>query len=289
MNSSHHSWNAGLLENLDQVQLVVKRDHKEVIEQIGDSLKKFGFSLVRGIENSGKRDLTASKLLSLSADLGKIIPQSPRNQKIEDIRDFSDVDVKDERGYRSRGELSPHSDPPTLILLHCLQAAKNGGESYLVNVRSIHDAIGKGHPELLDVLYQGFPHWQVEGQLGGPGPAPHCRPIFMLQNGQVSCTHYRPFLEKAVQALNTPLTSQQIKALDLFDQYANAAEFALRFYLEPGQTLILHNRTVLHARTDYEDWEDPAKRRHLLRVWIDAPGLLPVSTEHELGDIFSDT
>ena len=51
--------------------------------------------------------------------------------------------------------------------------------------------------------------------------------------------------------------------------------------------MVLHNRTVLHARTDYEDWPEPDRRRHLLRVWIDAPALLPVAHQHELGSLFA--
>ena len=27
---------------------------------------------------------------------------------------------------------------------------------------------------------------------------------------------------------------------------------------------------ILHARSDYEDFDDPAERRHLLRLWLSA-------------------
>jgi Taurine catabolism dioxygenase TauD, TfdA family len=54
-----------------------------------------------------------------------------------------------------------------------------------------------------------------------------------------------------------------------------------------GENLVLHNRTVLHARTDYVDWPEMHRRRHLLRVWIDAPNALPVHPSHELGDFFA--
>ena len=62
---------------------------------------------------------------------------------------------------------------------------------------------------------------------------------------------------------------------------------ALLFRLHPGDTLVLHNRAVLHARTDYVDWPELPRRRHLKRLWIDAPDLLPVDSVHELGDIFA--
>ena len=91
----------------------------------------------------------------------------------------------------------------------------------------------------------------------------------------------------AAQARGEPLTDRQIAAMDLFDECATSPELALRFHLQPGQTVLLHNRTVLHARTNYEDWPEFERRRHLLRVWIDAPELLPVVPEHELGNLFA--
>jgi hypothetical protein len=30
----------------------------------------------------------------------------------------------------------------------------------------------------------------------------------------------------------------------------------------------VHNHTLLHDRTAFEDWAEPAKRRHLLRLWL---------------------
>ena len=56
-----------------------------------------------------------------------------------------------------------------------------GGESYLVSVRAIHDAMAQSHPALLEILYRDFPHWLVEGQRHGPGPSPNQRPIFYAE------------------------------------------------------------------------------------------------------------
>lgn len=286
MKSGHISWDSTIVNRLDELRISDDAESDVHYDRIVSRLREYGFALLTGLARSGNRNFAASQLLKLSEELGTVLPQSPRNEKIEDIRDFSDVDKRDDRGYRSAGELTPHSDPPTLICLHCLTPAKSGGETFLVNVRKIHDAIETADPELLDVLYQGMPHWLVEGQTGGPGPAAEPRPVFMRNNGMVSCVHYRPFIEKAAMVLEQPLSAKQIAALDLFDHYANDDTFALRFYLQADETIILHNRTVLHARTDYEDWPEPDKRRHLLRSWIDAAELLPVSPQHELGNMF---
>ena len=288
MNYVHEAWDSKVVDRLDDLRIGVSNSAEPLGSAVIGSIQRYGFALLCGLDKGRDREATALELVRLAGQLGRVVPQSPRGERVEDVRDFSDIEVKDDRGYRSRGELSPHSDPPTLILLHCLVPAKSGGESHLVNVRAIHDRIAARDPELLATLYQDFPRWRVEGQYGNSvsGPEDSGRPIFTQRNGLVSCVHYRPFTELSAKIANTPLSAAQVAALDLFDECANAPELSLRFFLRAGETMLLHNRTVLHARTDYEDWPEPARRRHLLRVWIDAPETFPVAPVHELGDLF---
>jgi hypothetical protein len=37
---------------------------------------------------------------------------------------------------------------------------------------------------------------------------------------------------------------------------------------EAGDVQLISNHTVLHARTQYEDWPETSRRRHLLRLWL---------------------
>jgi hypothetical protein len=38
----------------------------------------------------------------------------------------------------------------------------------------------------------------------------------------------------------------------------------------------VHNHQVLHSRTDFEDWPEPERKRHLLRLWIAPAGARPL-------------
>ena len=40
--------------------------------------------------------------------------------------------------------------------------------------------------------------------------------------------------------------------------------------MEPGQIQVLNNRSIVHGRTPYEDFAEPEKRRHLVRLWLRA-------------------
>jgi hypothetical protein len=46
---------------------------------------------------------------------------------------------------------------------------------------------------------------------------------------------------------------------------------ALSFQMEPGDFQLVNNYCVLHARTNFEDYAEPDRRRHLLRLWLATP------------------
>ncbi len=45
---------------------------------------------------------------------------------------------------------------------------------------------------------------------------------------------------------------------------------------EPGDIQLLHNHQILHDRTDFEDWPEPERKRHLLRLWLCPPDGRPM-------------
>ena len=280
------AWDSTIASSLDRLRIQIGEEIGTSVPRIANALRTYGFALLQSLDQDAAS--LDARLHQLGSQLGTIVAQSPRGELIEDVRDMSDIDTEiDQRGYRSGGELVPHSDPPTLIVLHCVVAARSGGESYLVNVASIAQRMVASDRSAFAVLCETFPMWRVDGQSGRVAGPDHPRvPVFAVRDGKVSAMVYRPFIERAADALGEPLTAQQIGALDLFDMYTSDPTLTVRFMLAPGETLILHNRAVLHARTNYSDWPELHRRRHLKRLWIDAPALLPVDPAHELGDIF---
>ena len=61
----------------------------------------------------------------------------------------------------------------------------------------------------------------------------------------------------------------------------------LGMQFRPGDMQFVYNHNLLHDRTEFIDWPDPDKRRHLLRLWlalpIDRP--LPESFAQRYGSI----
>jgi hypothetical protein len=46
--------------------------------------------------------------------------------------------------------------------------------------------------------------------------------------------------------------------------------------LQPGDIQLVHNHTILHDRTAFEDYPEPERKRHLLRLWLAPPNARPL-------------
>jgi hypothetical protein len=62
------------------------------------------------------------------------------------------------------------------------------------------------------------------------------------------------------------------------ESIANEPALYLDMDFEPGDIQLLKNSAILHKRTAYEDWPDPARRRHLLRLWLSVERLSGASS-----------
>lgn len=108
--------------------------------------------------------------------------------------------------------------------------------------------------------------------------------------GLVSAIYQRQYIESARRFPGVaPLTPQQIEALDLLDHLANDRKLNLMMELEPGDIQLVHNHTILHDRTAFEDFPEPERKRHLLRLWLAPPGArrLPEVYAERFGSIIT--
>lgn len=54
----------------------------------------------------------------------------------------------------------------------------------------------------------------------------------------------------------------------MLDNLTNDPAINLQMEFKVGDMQFLHNHQILHSRTDFEDWPEPERRRHLLRLWL---------------------
>ena len=62
-----------------------------------------------------------------------------------------------------------------------------------------------------------------------------------------------------------------MEAFELFKTTAARSDLLYRMMLEPGDLQFLNNRTVMHGRTRFEDFDEIARKRFMLRLWLMMP------------------
>ena len=176
------------------------------------------------------------------------------------------------RGYNTNSKLDFHSDGSDVVGLMCLQTAKSGGSSLISSSMSAFNELQKVRPDLADELQQLF-YFGRQGEQAAEEPPYYQAPVVAFKDGQFACRHIRNHITGAqISFPDVPrLTAKQTEALDMFDDLLAREDICYHMNLEKGDFQFLNNFMCLHARTEYEDFEDPNKRRHLLRLWLSIP------------------
>jgi len=274
---------------LEPAQALVRADFPFVT--LGERLRRAqdevrsgrGFVLLRGLPIDGLvvEDFIAA-VWGIGAWFGEPLSQNAQGELIGHVLDASSEEATP-RMFRSNLELRLHTDWTAMIALACWHKSESGGASFLTSAVTVHDEIKRRAPEMLAPLYRGFHHHRLGEEGPGEEPVtPYRIPVFALRGGKLSCRYQRAGIAAGHRALGVALTEQELAAMDLFDEIARAPEHRLAFLLERGDMLVINNYTVMHARTRFVEYPDAARRRHLVRLWLDAEGFRDVPREVNL-------
>ncbi len=200
-------------------------------------------------------------------------PQGKPSHFVSNVRDDGGVYRSGTgRGYNTNSKLDFHSDGSDVVGLMCLQVAKSGGSSLISSSMTAFNELQKVRPDLAEVLQQPF-YFGRQGEQAEEEPPYYQASIVGFKNGQFACRHIRNHIIGAqISFPEVPrLTPLQTEALDMFDALLAREDICFHMQLEKGDFQFLNNHVNLHARTEYEDFEEPEKRRHLLRLWLSLP------------------
>ena len=102
-------------------------------------------------------------------------------------------------------------------------------------------------------------------------------PVFNQHAGLVSVLFSRLHIGSSQRFSEARrLAPEDYEALDMLNEMATDPELRLDMEFMPGDIHFLHNHTILHSRSAYEDWPEPERKRHLLRLWLAPPGARPL-------------
>lgn len=248
-------------------------------EALGQVLKGRGFVLLRGfpVEQYSVSE-AAVAYLGIGSHFGKFRSQNAKGHLLGHVRDIGkDISEKTTRYYQTNRELEYHTDSADIVALLCLQTAKAGGASRIVSSVTLHDEMLRRRPDLWSVLFHAFPT-DRRGEIPPDMKPWFDVPVFNWHEGELTTIYVGQYIRSAQE--NFPqarrLSALEIEAIDYLDTLCNDPELNLTMDFRPGDMQFLHNHQTLHSRTDFEDWDEPEKRRHLLRLWLSPTGARPL-------------
>ncbi len=231
-----------------------------------------GFQLVSGVPVERWSEEDAERFFwCLGLHMGQPGGQNPQGDLLGHVRDTGD-DAADPyvRLYRTASNIAYHCDVADVVGLLCLRVARSGGTSRIVSSVSVYNEFLARRPDLVDRLYEPFlldiRNEDASGALRYL-PIPPCR----FADGRLRTFYHSDYFRSVARHEDVTLGDADLAVLDLYEEIASDPALYLDMELAPGDIQFLSNHVVLHARTAYEDFPEPERSRHLLRLWLSLP------------------
>ncbi len=242
---------------------------ESVRTEIEDGL---GIVVLRGLDVAGLTPEEAGMAyFAFGAAFGRPICQNARGDLLGHVQDtgrdiMTDPNV---RGYQTRIALPFHTDTSTDLLgLLCYRRAKSGGRSSLAPLLTIYNRLLEEAPELIDTLYERF-HYDCREEVHVDGFPYYSRAAASVREGKLSLRHNSGYAKTAQRIEGCPrMSDAQARVMALIDRFSFDEEIRFDVQLEEGDMLFVNNYQVMHARSEFEDYDEPERKRHLMRLWL---------------------
>lgn len=280
------------LESAARHYLSLKRDVGEItaaqfpLVHFGEHLKALrakllhgnGIEVLRGLPvRSYSQEFSATVFCGIGAHLGSARSQNAAGHILGHVRDTG-ASSKDPntRIYQTAERQTFHTDSADVVGLLCIREAMEGGRSLLVSAESIYNRMRALRPDLLALLFDPIATDRRGEVPAGALPWMSIPPL-SWHAGQLTVFYQRQYIDSAQRFEGAMrLTPAHVEALDLFDALANDPTLHFSMQLQPGDMQFVYNHSQLHDRTAFLDWDEPGKKRHLLRLWLSVAGDRPL-------------
>ncbi len=238
-----------------------------------------GFVLVRGLPMGDMtRAQAAAAFWGVGANFGQATPQNAKGHVLGHVKDlgqdYSDAEV---RGYLTRAHMNFHADQADILGLGCLHPAKSGGAHRICSSVSLHNEMLRRRPDLAKELGWKF-YWTRHGEIP-PGEDPYYRmAVFTFHDGYFTARGVSAHIAKGQTLSGVPkFTPAQLEAMEFYKEIALELSMDIKF--QQGDMSFVQNHVMLHSRTAFEDWPEPDRKRHILRLWLTTHGRRPLPPE----------
>ena len=246
-------------------------------ERIDDIISRLenglGFVLLRGLPIYDRFSVVQATTIywGIGRHMGNLVPQTRKGDLIGQIRDLGRRSPH-ERAYATNEDLGFHTDSTDFVGLMCLRPALHGGESFVASSGLLYNFVVAEQPGYLPILNKNFPtDFRSEEPPGSPGW--YLEPLYSYFGGALSATVRTGRAMSAMRFPEVPrLTADEVSCFRYFESLPKRPGVAQGMQLQTGDVQFVSNFVTVHTRTAFvDDAEDPARQRHLLRLWISRP------------------
>ena len=236
-------------------------------EALADGL---GFQLIRGVPVERWSQAEAELFFwCFGLHLGHPGEQNPEGHLLGHVIDTGAVEQDPSaRLYKTAANIDCHCDAADVVGLLCLKKARTGGQSRIVSSVTIFNELLQRRPDLAARLFEPLQLDIRDREVNAAGSTLPVQPC-CYAHGRLRTFYHADYFRSVERHAKVPaLTRLERELLETYEAIASEPGMHLDMDLQPGDIQLLSNHTILHARTAYEDFEDPAERRHLLRLWL---------------------
>lgn len=248
---------------------------------IRDDIAKRGFGMIRGfpVQQYNQNEMEMF-FWGVGTLMGKGVSQNAAGHRLGHVRDQGlNYNTLNVRGYQTRAHLPFHCDPSDVVGLFCVNKAVSGGLSSVVSGIAMYNEILRERPQYLDLLYRGFIYDRRGEETEHQSALSDFVPVYSLLDGDLSMRYVRKSMETAKEKQGQPFADDELEVLDYMEALSHREDLIYSMMLEPGDMQFCNNYLVLHSRTDYEDHQELEKKRHMLRLWLQIPGIRNLAAE----------
>ena len=204
--------------------------------------------------------------------VGRPVAQKWDGQVIYDVIDTGRAYAYGVRGSHTNVELVFHTDNafarmvPDYVGLFCINPAAQGGVSRFCSLYAVHQRMSEQYPQQLERLYQPMLFdRQKEHHPGAPKVT--LAPYFSWRDDKLFARANSSLVRKGYEVAGVAMDEGLTHALDAVDAVCASRDLWFEAPLERGQVQYLNNHEVGHYRSEFIDHHDPARKRHLFRLW----------------------
>lgn len=247
---------------------------RKFTENLKSYLKKKNYYLINLNEKNEKK--IKDKTILLSSLLGEQVSQDKKNTKVVEIKPNLKMLKKNKfslkkniRYHQTNTGGSIHTDGPQLLkspnilIMSCINNAKKGGDTVIVDARKIFGQIKKNKPQIMKVLLKDF-YFETRGFKFKKNFLK--KPIFKKKNNEVNFRYMKEYIVTGYEKAKKNMDLNKVKALDYLDKILNSKKNQIKLKMKKGNLIVINNKFTAHGRTNFII--DKRYPRKFLRVWV---------------------